>query len=38
MRLFPRVQPKDFETALTETVEWLKEFGESVANGPVTSD
>jgi UDP-glucose 4-epimerase len=37
-RLFPKVQPKEFETALTETVEWLKEFGESVANGPVASD
>jgi len=38
MQLFPKVQPKEFKTALTETVDWLKEFGESVANGPVTSD
>jgi UDP-glucose 4-epimerase len=37
-KLFPKVQPKEFETALADTVEWLKEFGESVANGPVTSD
>ena len=37
-QLFPRVQPKEFETALTETVEWIKEFGESVANGPATMD
>jgi UDP-glucose 4-epimerase len=36
--LFPRVQPKEFETALTETIQWLKEFGQSVANGPVTRD
>jgi UDP-glucose 4-epimerase len=37
-QLFPKVQPRDFETALTETIEWLKEFGQSVANGPATSD
>ncbi len=37
-RLFPKVEPKDFETALTETINWLKEFGQSVANGPVTKD
>ena len=37
-KLFPKVQPKEFKTAFTETVEWLKEFGESVANGPATSD
>jgi UDP-glucose 4-epimerase len=37
-RLFPKVQPKDFETALTETIQWLQEFGQSVANGPVTKD
>lgn len=37
-KLFPKVQPKEFETALTETIEWLKEFGESVANGPAASD
>ena len=36
--LFPKVQPKEFETALTETIQWLKEFGQSVANGPVTTD
>jgi len=37
-QLFPMVQPKNFETALTETIDWLKEFGQSVANGPATSD
>jgi UDP-glucose 4-epimerase len=37
-RLFPKVQPKEFETALTETIQWLQEFGQSVANGPVTKD
>jgi UDP-glucose 4-epimerase len=36
--LFPKVQPKDFETALHETIDWLKEFGQSVANGPATVD
>jgi UDP-glucose 4-epimerase len=36
--LFPKVQPKDFETALSETIGWLKEFGQSVANGPATVD
>ena len=36
--LFPKVQPKEFETALAETIQWLKEFGQSVANGPVTTD
>jgi UDP-glucose 4-epimerase len=36
--LFPKIQPKPFESALTETVNWLKEFGESVANGPATVD
>ena len=37
-KLFPKVQPKEFETALSETVGWLKEFGQSVANGPATAD
>lgn len=36
--LFPKVQPKEFETALTETIQWLQEFGQSVANGPATTD
>jgi len=35
---FPAVKPKVFEDALAETVHWLKEFGQSVANGPQTSD
>ena len=37
-KLFPNVKPKPFELALSETVEWLKEFGNSVANGPLTLD
>jgi UDP-glucose 4-epimerase len=37
-KLFPNVLPKEFETALSETIEWLKEFGQSVANGPATTD
>lgn len=36
--LFPRVNPKPFEEALSETICWLKEFGQSVANGPKTID
>ena len=37
-KLFSHVAPKDFETALSETVDWLKEFGQIVANGPATRD
>ena len=37
-QLFPSVIPTDFPTALSETVNWLKEFGQSVANGPATID
>ena len=36
--LFPDITPKPFEEALAETVMWLKEFGQSVANGPKTVD
>jgi UDP-glucose 4-epimerase len=36
--LFPDIKPKPFEDALTETVGWLKEFGQTVANRPKTSD
>ena len=36
--LFPAIKPKPFEDALTETVVWLKDFGQSVANGPKTVD
>ena len=36
--LFPSITPKPFEAALTETVRWLKDFGQSVANGPKTVD
>ena len=36
--LFPAITPKPFEVALAETVSWLKEFGQSVANGPKTVD
>jgi UDP-glucose 4-epimerase len=37
-QLFPKVQPKEFEYALAETIQWLQEFGQSVANGPATTD
>ena len=37
-KLFPGVVPTKFEEALNETVNWLKEFGQSVANGPATVD
>jgi UDP-glucose 4-epimerase len=37
-KLFPNIIPKPFEEALSETVNWLKEFGQSVANGPATVD
>jgi UDP-glucose 4-epimerase len=37
-KLFPNIQPKPFESALGETVNWLEEFGQSVANGPATVD
>jgi len=36
--LFPNIKPKPFEVALEETVNWLREFGHSVANGPKTLD
>ena len=36
--LFPNITPKPFDDALAETVNWLKEFGQSVANGPATTD
>jgi UDP-glucose 4-epimerase len=37
-KLFPSISPKPFEEALSETVDWLKEFGQIVANGPATID
>ena len=36
--LFPEVTPKAFEKSFAETVAWLEEFGQSVANGPKTAD
>jgi UDP-glucose 4-epimerase len=36
--LFPNVKPKSFEVALEETINWLKDFGNSVANGPKLLD
>ena len=36
--LFPAITPRPFEEAVAETVSWLKEFGQSVANGPKTVD
>lgn len=37
-KLFPNVVSMEFESALSETVDWLKADGESVANGPSVSD
>ena len=37
-KLFPSIVPTEFEIALNETVNWLKEFGQSVTNGPATVD
>jgi UDP-glucose 4-epimerase len=37
-KLFPNVVPKSFESALVETIAWLKEFGASIANGPASID
>jgi UDP-glucose 4-epimerase len=34
--LFPGVTPKPFEEAFYESINWLKNFGKSVANGPKT--
>ena len=36
--LFPNIIPTEFEIALTETINWLKEYGQSVANGPTVTD
>ena len=36
--LFPTVAPKPFTEALSETIDWLKRHGTSVANGPKTLD
>jgi UDP-glucose 4-epimerase len=38
IELFPGVIPKPFEEALTETIDWLSDFGQSVANGPKSMD
>jgi UDP-glucose 4-epimerase len=37
-KLFPNVEPYSFETALKETIEWMKSHGDSVINGPQTID
>jgi len=37
-RLFPAITPKPFPEALAETIDWLREFGQSVSNGPKTLD
>ena len=36
--LFPGINPNRFDEALAETVYWLKQFGQTVANGPITLD
>ena len=37
-QLFPAVIPKEFSAALSETIKWLKSDGETVANGPSSTD
>jgi UDP-glucose 4-epimerase len=36
--LFPRINPKPFQIAMNETIDWLIETGASVANGPIVAD
>jgi hypothetical protein len=36
--MFPSINPKSFELSLSETIDWLKKFGNTVANGPLTLD
>ena len=36
--LFPNIAPLDFDSALSETIQWLKSDGQTVANGPSVSD
>jgi len=33
IELFPKVEPKNFETALLETIEWFKMNGNKISNG-----
>lgn len=37
-KLFPNLMPEGFESSLEKTIHWLKNFGESVANGPAAID
>jgi UDP-glucose 4-epimerase len=37
-KMFPSINPKSFELSLSETIDWLKKFGNTVANGPLTLD
>ena len=37
-KLYPAITPKSFPEALAETIDWLREFGQSVSNGPKTLD
>lgn len=37
-RMFPEVQPVPFEVGFEATVKWMREHGDSVANGPETLD
>lgn len=36
--LFPEVSPKSFEEAFSESIKWLKNFGNQVVNGPKVID
>jgi UDP-glucose 4-epimerase len=37
-KLFPEVEPIEFEEGFKKTMSWLMEHGESIANGPETLD
>jgi len=37
-KLFPSVQPKAFEVALSETIAWMRQFGHKIVNGPRVLD
>jgi len=36
--LFPNIEPVDFQIAFDQTIEWLKSYGEQIANGPIPSE
>jgi UDP-glucose 4-epimerase len=36
--IFPDIRPTNFQLALNQTIDWLKDYGEEIANGPIPSD